>query len=252
MPKPDEGDADPRSDAALVRVCNEGGEDAKRQAMSILWRRHYDYVLRVARRYASDEATAEDAVQDVFEYLLRRLAPDGPGIQARAKLTSLLFVVAEHAALAASRRMRRCENCGVDPDDLPAPESPDPDGFEALIARLTLLLAGFGVMAVMLASVSRRTREIGLRLAVGARPRDVHWQFLAEAAVLAFGGGLVGVVLGLATGALLTNVAGAPVAYDAWIVPAAIGCAVVLGLVFGILPARRAAATNPVAALTAE
>ena len=120
------------------------------------------------------------------------------------------------------------------------------------LAVVTLLLAGFGVMAVMLASVSRRTREIGLRLAVGARPRDVHWQFLAEAAVLAFGGGLVGVVLGIATGALLTNVAGAPVAYDAWIVPAAIGCAVVFGLVFGILPARRAAATNPVVALTAE
>ena len=136
MPRLDEGDADPRSDAALVRVCNEGGEDAKRQAMSILWRRHHDYVLRVALRYASDEATAEDAVQDVFEYLLRRSAPDGPGIKAGAKLTTLLYVVAEHAAFAASRRMHRCESCGVDPDDLPAPEPPDPDGFEALIAGL--------------------------------------------------------------------------------------------------------------------
>ena len=120
------------------------------------------------------------------------------------------------------------------------------------LAVVTLLVAGFGVMAVMLASVSQRTREIGLRLAVGARPRDVHWQFLAEAAVLAFGGGVAGALLGLATGALVTKVADAPVAYDAWFVPAAIGCAVVLGLVFGILPARRAAATNPVAALTAE
>ena len=120
------------------------------------------------------------------------------------------------------------------------------------LAVVTLLVAGFGVMAVMLASVSQRTREIGLRLAVGARPRDVHWQFLAEAAVLAFGGGVGGALLGLATGALVTKVADAPVAYDAWFVPAAIGCAVVLGLVFGILPARRAAATNPVAALTAE
>ena len=120
------------------------------------------------------------------------------------------------------------------------------------LAVVTLLVAGFGVMAVMLASVSQRTREIGLRLALGARPRDVHWQFLAEAAVLALGGGLAGALLGLATGALVTKVADAPVAYDAWFVPAAIGCAVVLGLVFGILPARRAAATNPVTALTAE
>ena len=120
------------------------------------------------------------------------------------------------------------------------------------LAVVTLLVAGFGVMAVMLASVSQRTREIGLRLALGARPRDVHWQFLAEAAALAFGGGLGGALLGLATGALVTRLADAPVAYDAWFVPAAVGCAVVLGLVFGILPARRAAATNPVAALTAE
>lgn len=136
MPKPDEGDSDPRSDAELVRVGEEGGEDAKQQAMSILWRRHHDFVLRVARRYASDEATAEDAVQDVFEYLLRRLAPGGPGIRAGAKLTTLLYVVAEHAAFAASARMRRCESCGVAPDDLPAPEPPDPYGFEALIAGL--------------------------------------------------------------------------------------------------------------------
>ena len=119
------------------------------------------------------------------------------------------------------------------------------------LAAVTLLVAGFGVMAVMLASVSQRTREIGLRLAVGARPRDVHWQFVGEAAVLAFGGGVGGALLGVATGALVSKVADAPVAYDAWFVPAAVGCAVVVGLVFGVLPARRAAATNPVSALAA-
>ena len=119
-------------------------------------------------------------------------------------------------------------------------------------AVATFLAAGFGVMAVMLASVSQRTREIGLRLAVGARPHDVHWQFVTEATVLAFGGGVGGALLGLGTGALVTKVADAPVAYDAWFVPAAVGCVVVVGLVSGILPARRAAATNPVAALTTE
>ena len=120
------------------------------------------------------------------------------------------------------------------------------------LAAVTLLVAGFGVMAVMLASVSQRTREIGLRLAVGARPRDVHWQFLTEAAVLACVGGVGGALLGLATGALVSKVADAPVTYDAWFLPAAVGCAVIVGLVFGILPARRAAATNPVTALTAD
>ena len=130
MPKLDDTDSDPRSDAALVRACNEGGE-VKQRAMSILWRRHHDFVLRVARRYTSDEATAEDAVQDVFEYLFRRLTPGDAGIKAGAKRTTLLYMVAEHAALAASRRMRRCEICGVNPDDLSGPPNPDGRGMIA-------------------------------------------------------------------------------------------------------------------------
>ena len=120
------------------------------------------------------------------------------------------------------------------------------------LATVALLAGGFGVMAVMLASVSRRTREIGLRLAVGARQRDVLWQFLAEAAVLTASGGVAGTLLGFATGALVAKVAGTPVAHAAWFAPAAAGCAVAVGLVVGVLPARRAARVDPVVALASE
>ena len=120
------------------------------------------------------------------------------------------------------------------------------------LAAVTLLAAGFGVMAVMLASVSRRRREIGLRLAVGARRRDILWQFLIEAAALTAGGALAGAALGFATGAVVAQAADAVVGYDAWFAPAAVGCAVAVGLAFGVLPARRAAAVDPVAALAAE
>ncbi len=120
------------------------------------------------------------------------------------------------------------------------------------LAAVTLLAAGFGVMAVMLASVSRRRREIGLRLAVGARRRDILWQFLIEAAALTAGGALAGAALGFATGALVAQAADAVVGYDAWFAPAAVGCAVAVGLAFGVLPARRAAAVDPVAALATE
>ena len=120
------------------------------------------------------------------------------------------------------------------------------------LAAMTLLAAGLGVMAVMLASVSRRRREIGLRVAVGARQRDILWQFLTEAAALTSAGGLVGTALGFATGALVAKLADAAVGYDAWFAPAAVGCAVVVGLAFGVLPARRAAAVDPVAALAEE
>ena len=133
---PCEGAHDPRNDAALVRVCNEGDETARRQAFSVLFQRHRAGVLRIARRYAADDATAEDAVHDTFEYLLHRFPPEGKGVRLTARLTTLLYVVAEHAALAAARRASRCAGCDVDPDDLPAAQPPESDFFEAMLDAL--------------------------------------------------------------------------------------------------------------------
>ena len=101
----------------------------------VLSRRHRAGVLRMARRYV-DETTAEDAVQDTFEYLLHRFPPEGPGLRLTAKLKTLLYVVVHHAAVSAARRAARCAGCDVDPDDLPAPDPPDNDGFEALLDAL--------------------------------------------------------------------------------------------------------------------
>ena len=89
----------------------------------------------MARRYV-DETTAEDAVQGTFEYLLHRFPPEGPGLRLTAKLKTLLYVVVHHAAVSAARRAARCAGCDVDPDDLPAPDPPDNDGFEALLDAL--------------------------------------------------------------------------------------------------------------------
>ena len=124
------------TDAALVKACNEGDAAERWQAFNTLFLRYRQKVLDIAHRYASDDSTAEDAMQDTFEYLLRRFPPQGRGLRLTAELATLLYIVAKHCAFTASRRARRCAGCGVDPDDLPAPEPPDDDAFEALLADL--------------------------------------------------------------------------------------------------------------------
>ncbi|MDE0189828.1 MAG: ATP-binding cassette domain-containing protein [Gammaproteobacteria bacterium] len=120
------------------------------------------------------------------------------------------------------------------------------------IAAVALLVGGFGVMAVTLAAVSQRTREIGLRMAVGARRRDITAQFLVETAVATTLGGAVGTLLSVAGSPLLARLADAPVALPPWVVPVALVCAMSAGLIFGIAPARRASRLDPVAALATD
>lgn len=116
------------------------------------------------------------------------------------------------------------------------------------IGGIALLAGGMGVMAIMLMAVTERTREIGIRMAIGARRRDITEQFVLEALALAAVGGLLGLLASLASGPLIKYF-GFPVAFSPWIVVAALACAVGTGLVFGIVPARRAARLDPVAAL---
>jgi putative ABC transport system permease protein len=118
------------------------------------------------------------------------------------------------------------------------------------IAAISLSVAGIGIMNVMLVSVSERTREIGLLKALGVTRGQVVAVFLAEAAILSTIGGLIGVALGFALGrAVIFVFPEYPVAAPAWAVFAAIGVSVAVGLVFGVLPAQRAARLDPVAAL---
>ncbi|MCC9596133.1 MacB family efflux pump subunit [Rubrivivax sp. JA1055] len=121
----------------------------------------------------------------------------------------------------------------------------------AAIAAISLLVGGIGVMNIMLVSVTERTREIGIRMATGARMRHILQQFLVEAVVVSGLGGLLGVAGGLAAVALV-QAFGTAVEYAAAPVLLAFGCAFATGLVFGFLPARKAAALDPVVALASD
>jgi len=119
------------------------------------------------------------------------------------------------------------------------------------IAAISLLVGGIGVMNIMLVSVTERTREIGIRMATGARTSNILLQFITEAVVVCAIGGALGVGGGLGT-ALLTRTFGQPVVFSAGPVVLAFGCAFITGLVFGYMPARKAANLDPVTALSAE
>ena len=119
------------------------------------------------------------------------------------------------------------------------------------IAAISLLVGGIGVMNIMLVSVTERTREIGVRMATGARTRNIMQQFLIEALVVSALGGVIGVAIGLGTAMLIANF-GTPVAYSLGPVIMAFSCAFLTGLLFGYLPARKAARLDPVAALASE
>jgi putative ABC transport system permease protein len=119
----------------------------------------------------------------------------------------------------------------------------------AAIAGISLLVGGVGVSNIMLVSVSERTREIGLRKALGARTRDITRQFLLEAMALTALGGVVGLGIGVGLAELVALFAPIPAEVTLWSVLLALGVSVAVGLVFGVLPARRAGRLDPVEAL---
>jgi putative ABC transport system permease protein len=120
------------------------------------------------------------------------------------------------------------------------------------IALVSLIVGGVGVMNIMLVSVSERTREIGLRMAIGARGSDVRLQFLVEAFVLCFGGGLAGLALGIVGARVLTQSLGWPMLISSRAVTVAVAFSAGVGIIFGYYPARRASMLDPIDALRAE
>jgi putative ABC transport system permease protein len=122
----------------------------------------------------------------------------------------------------------------------------------AAVASVSLLVGGIGIMNIMLVSVTERTREIGLRMAVGARGRDILTQFLVEAVTLSVIGGLIGIVLGISAALLIAKLAGWPTALSVTAIILAAGFAAVIGIFFGYYPARKASRLLPIDALRYE
>jgi putative ABC transport system permease protein len=120
------------------------------------------------------------------------------------------------------------------------------------IAAISLVVGGIGIMNIMLVSVTERTREIGIRMAIGARRRDVLWQFLIEALTLSLIGCGIGLLLGVGGALLVGNLAGLPVSITPTSVLLAVGVSFLIGVFFGFYPARRAAGLDPIEALRSQ
>jgi macrolide transport system ATP-binding/permease protein len=120
------------------------------------------------------------------------------------------------------------------------------------IAAISLLVGGIGIMNIMLVSVTERTREIGLRKAIGAREKDIMVQFLIEAVVMTFTGGMVGVLVGAGIALLLAFIAGWAIKVSTFSIVLATSFSIVIGMIFGLWPARQASKLNPIEALRYE
>ena len=120
------------------------------------------------------------------------------------------------------------------------------------IASISLVVGGIGIMNIMLVSVRERTREIGIRKAIGAKSRDILAQFLIEALVLSLLGGLIGIVLGLGATAVIGAIAGWGFAFSPITLVVAVLFSLAVGVIFGVWPARQAARLDPIAALHYE
>jgi putative ABC transport system permease protein len=120
------------------------------------------------------------------------------------------------------------------------------------IASISLVVGGIGIMNIMLVSVRERTREIGIRKAIGAKSSDILFQFLIEALVLSLLGGLIGIVVGLGATALIGAIAGWGFVFSPLTLVLAVLFSLAVGVIFGVWPARQAARLDPIAALRYE
>ena len=120
------------------------------------------------------------------------------------------------------------------------------------IALISLLVGGIGVMNIMLVSVTERTREIGLKKALGAKKRTIRGQFLTEAAMLSVLGGILGVIVGIILAKVISQIAQVPTAISVPAILVSVGFSMVIGIVFGLVPSVKASNLNPIDALRYE
>ena len=120
------------------------------------------------------------------------------------------------------------------------------------IAGISLVVGGIGIMNIMLVSVSERTKEIGIRKAIGAKRRDILWQFLIESIVLSSMGGIIGILFGIGVGKLLATALGLTIAFSTSVMIFSFLFSLVVGVVFGVFPANKASKLNPIQALRYE
>ena len=160
----------------------------------------------------------------------------------------------------AARLLRRLHRNTVDfevevPELLLQQQQKTQDTFNfvlAVIAGISLLVGGIGIMNIMLASVLERIKEIGVRRSMGATTTDIELQFLFESVILSLFGGLIGIVLGIVSARAIAASADIPTQVTLWSVLLSFGVAATVGLIFGLLPARRAARQDPIKALRSQ
>jgi macrolide transport system ATP-binding/permease protein len=121
-----------------------------------------------------------------------------------------------------------------------------------IVAAISLLVGGIGIMNIMLVSVKERVKEIGLRKAIGARRKDIRLQFLIESALLTFSGGMAGIIIGTGVSVLITIFAGWSVVLSGWSIALASSVSILIGIAFGLWPAVQASKLHPVEALRYE
>jgi RNA polymerase sigma-70 factor (ECF subfamily) len=132
------GPVDRRSDEDLVAICNSGEAHDAARAFEVLYRRHRDFVLRVARRFTRDRDLALDALQETFAYLLGKFPPSGDGLVLTARLQTLLYPAAKNAAITAVRKARRYAGAGdAELDELPAEPTAAAEPIDAALVALS-------------------------------------------------------------------------------------------------------------------
>jgi putative ABC transport system permease protein len=120
------------------------------------------------------------------------------------------------------------------------------------VASISLIVGGIGIMNIMLVSVTERTREIGIRMAIGARKKDILWQFMTEAVLLTMLGGIIGIILGSVGATVVSRILSWPTLISVQSITVAFFFSGAVGIFFGFYPARKAAGLNPIDALRYE